>query len=229
MIHGVEFYFHELRSSGRRIVLGTLVLHVLAVAAILATQIPAVRSRLKPPDRPIVRFGYEGADRFVERVILASQSGYRAPLVDIGKVDVRPTRRGGAGLTPADRAERSRPSRNSTAPGPGDDEITLVAEARARMASVPLVQSSELVIESMVEPDYPDRLHAQGIEGRVAIMALIDTSGQVADLSVVAGSGYDEFEESAMSAVRQARFRPYRTAGVTQEVYALIRYRFRIY
>jgi len=60
-------------------------------------------------------------------------------------------------------------------------------------------------------------------------MALIDTSGQVADITVVAGSGYDEFETSAVSAVRQARFRPYRAEGVTQEVYALIRYRFRIY
>lgn len=229
MIHGVQFYFRELRNCGRRIALGTLALHALAVALIFASRLPGVREHLRPPDRPIVRFGYEGRDRFVERVILASQSGYRAPLVDVGKVEVQPSRRGGAGLTPADRAERSRATRPSTTSGPGDDEITLVAEARARMASVPLVQSSELVIESMIEPEYPDQLHAQGIEGRVAIMALIDTTGQVADITVVAGSGYDEFEASAMSAVRQARFRPYRAAGITQEVYALIRYRFRIY
>ena len=229
MIHGVQFYFRELRNSGRRIAATTLALHAAALALILATQLPGVRDHLRVPDRPVVRFGYEGTDRFVERVILASQSGYRAPLLDVGKVDVRPARKGGAGLQPSDRQQPSRPRRNSATPGLGDDEITLVAEARARMASVPLIQSSELVIESMIEPEYPDRLHAEGIEGRVAIMALIDTLGQVADITVVAGSGYDEFEASAMTAVRQARFRPYRTEGVPQEVYALIRYRFRIY
>jgi len=229
MIHGVKYYFRELRLSGRRIALTTLSLHVLAVAAMFATQLPFVRETLRAPRRPIVRFGYEGPDRFVERVILASQSGYRAPLLDVGKVNVRPARRGGEGLAPADRVERSRSQRLSAVPGIGDDDITLVAQARARMASVPLVQSSELVIESMSEPQYPENLHAQGIEGRVALMALIDTTGQVADIAVVAGSGYAEFEESAMLAVRQARFRPYRISGLTQEVYAVIRYRFTIY
>jgi len=114
-------------------------------------------------------------------------------------------------------------------PGPGDSEVTLLAEARARMASVPLVQSSELVIESMVQPEYPEQLHLQGIEGRVAIMALIDTTGRVADVSIVSGSGHEQFEESAMLAVRQSKFRPYRSEGAPQEVYALIRYRFRLY
>ena len=81
----------------------------------------------------------------------------------------------------------------------------------------------------MIPPEYPEQLHAQGIEGRVALMALIDTTGRVAEITVVSESGYGAFEESAMDAVRHARFRPYRSDGLTQEVYALIRYRFRIY
>ena len=97
------------------------------------------------------------------------------------------------------------------------------------MASVPLVQSSQLVIESLDEPEYPEQLHQQGIEGRVAVMALIDTTGHVADVSVVEPSGHEAFEQAAVTVVRQAKFRPYRQDGATQEVYALIRYRFRIY
>ena len=229
MIHGAQFYFRECRSSRRRLALFTLVLHALALALILACRIPAVRSLIRPAVRPIVRFGYEGPDRYVEHILLTEEVGRQAPLLDVGRVRALPSRRGGSGLSPARHAPRPASPRLSTVPGLGDDEITLLAEARARQASVPLVQSSELVIESMTQPEYPEPLHLRGIEGRVALMALIDTTGRVADITVVSESGYDAFEESAMEAVRQARFRPYRSDGLTREVYALIRYRFRIY
>ncbi len=229
MNHGARHYFQESRHSRRRLAATTLALHLLALALLLATRIPALRELFEAAERPIVRIGYEGPDRILERVVLASQSGRREPLVDVGEVRARPTRRGGSGLEPSVSHDAPSTSKPSMFPGTGEDELTLIAKARMRNASAPMIQSSELVIEAMEEPRYPEKLHAQGIEGRVALMALIDTTGRVADLTVVGGSGFAEFEASASEAVRNARFRPYRTGGAAQEVYALIRYRFRIY
>lgn len=229
MKHGAKHYFQESLRSRRRISLGTLGLHALVLALVLATQIPIVRKALDKPPRKVVRFGFPGRDRFVEKVILPSEGGFREPLVDLGRVVARPARAGGGGLKPAEAGPAPNPNQAAKLPRPGEDEYTLIAKARSRNAAAPLIQSSELVIESMVEPRYPEQLYQKGIEGRVALMALIDTTGFVTDITVVGASGYPEFEESAMSAVRQARFRPYRQDGATQEVYALIRYRFRIY
>jgi len=228
MIHGAQFYFQERRRNGRRLVLATLALHGLAVAALFTTRLPGVREHLNTPPRPIVRFGYEGPVRVVETVVLSSRSGARPPLLDVGTVVARRGRRRDDGMTPADDLAQPGASRASSAIGMGDDEIVVVARSRARQARVPLVLKSDLVIESLLEPVYPEKLQEKGIEGRVALMALVDTSGQVADISIVGDSGFSEFEESAMEVVRLARFRPYEPAGRPIEVYALIRYRFTI-
>jgi len=229
MSHGAQHYFQETHDSRRRIALGTLALHALALALVLATQIPLVRHALERAPRRIVRFGYEGPDRIVEKTLLPSPGGYREPLQDVGRVLARPARAGGGGTQPSAEARAPSPNRRSNLPTEGEDEYSLIARARARNAAAPLLQSSELVIESMIEPRYPERLYEKGIEGRVALMALVDTAGFVADITVVGGTGQPEFEESAVDAVKHAKFRPYRQDGATQEVYALIRYRFRIY
>lgn len=229
MHYGVDFFFRGHLRSQRRIALLTVALHLVVLASALVLQIPAVRLWLRPITRPIVRFGYEGPEHFVERIQLMTNPVTQLPMVDVGNVKAVPSRRGGGGLEPSSRALAEEVRRVSMLSGPGDDELTRLAEARASQRSVPLVQSSELVIESMDYPRYPEQLHQQGIEGRVALMALIDTTGNVADISVVLASGHDEFETSAIEAVRRAKFRPYRTEGTAQEVYALIRYRFRIY
>lgn len=228
MHYGIDFWIRERRLALRRVALHTLAIETCLLAGVLALQLPAIRSWVRPARR-IVRFGYEGPDRYVERIQLQTQERDQLPMVDLGHVAQMPARQGGGGLDPARATSRKRSTRVSRLPGPGEDDVTRIAESRARMASVPLVQSSELVIESMVQPEYPEVLHQQGIEGRVAVMALIDTTGTVADVSVVSPSGHEQFEQSAMLAVKQSKFRPYRAEGATQEVYALIRYRFRIY
>ncbi len=229
MHYGIESHFRERRSALRRVALLALSLDALLLVVFVALTNPEVRRWIRPATRPIVRFGYEGPDRYVRRIQLTTEERNQLPMVDLGNVQAVPSRRGGGGLTPERDGPRTHVGRVNGAVGAGEDEITQLAKARARMASVPLVQSSELVIESMVQPEYPEDLHQQGIEGRVAIMALIDTTGRVADVSVVSPSGHQGFEKSAVAAVKQAKFRPYRQAGATQEVYALIRYRFRIY
>jgi len=230
MLHGVDEYFRESERSRRRLAFITLALHATALSCLLILAIPSVRARFRKPFRQVVRFGYEGPERYVPLIQLEGSPGYKPPLEDIGRVDVHAARQGSRGLKPGPSNTPSgpRPTRSSL-PGVGPDDSEMRARSHAREASVPFVSSSDLVIESMVEPVYPEDLHSRGIEGRVALMALVDTTGRITELTVVGGSGEQGFERAAMDAVWQAKFRPYRIEGEVREVYALIRYRFRIY
>jgi TonB family protein len=230
MSHGVDGYFRERRRNARRVALTTLALNGVALAVLLCFAIPMVRSYFRKPFRQIMRFGYEGPERYVPLIQLEGGPEYRAPLEDIGSVHTRPSQQGSQGLKPgaSDTPNGPRPT-HSTLAGIGPDDVENRARARARLASVPLVSTDELVIESMVEPVYPEELHTRGVEGRVALMALVDTTGHISEVTVVGGTGEHAFESAAVDAVWQARFRPYRIEGVAREVYALIRYRFRIY
>jgi TonB family protein len=229
MKHGIDSYFFESAHARRRVSLTTASVAVALLAPFLLLTFPQVRSRVLPKVRRIVRFGYEGKDRPVEQIELDVRPGYQKPLQDVGKVSSIPSRKGGEGLRPAPVASRAGPHRPSNLPGVGESETDVFARSRARLSNVPLVQSEDLVIEQMEPPVYPEDLHAKGIEGRVALMALVDTTGRVAEVTVVQSSGELAFEQSAAEAVRMARFRPYRIEGQKSEVYAVIRYRFRLY
>jgi TonB family protein len=61
------------------------------------------------------------------------------------------------------------------------------------------------------------------------VQALIDTVGRVIDVEVVGSTGETLFEQAATTAVLQYRFRPYRLGGEVREVYAVVRFAFRIY
>jgi TonB family protein len=229
MKHGIDFYFIESLRLRRRLSMLTFSLALVGLGPFLLLQIPLVRRHVLREPTPTVRIGYEGFNRIVERIELNALEGRSAPLIDVGHVVARPMRKGGEGLTPAKSAARAGPRRPVPLRGLGEDEEDLMAAARARMANVPIVQSEDLVIESMRAPEYPEDLHARGVEGRVALMALVDSTGHVAEVSVVESTGELAFEQSASEVVRMARFRPYRIAGAAREVYAVIRYRFRIY
>ncbi len=69
---------------------------------------------------------------------------------------------------------------------------------------------------------YPELLRRAGIEGRVIVQAIIDTTGRAEPASVkVVESAHAGFNESAASWVRQALFRPARVNG--QAVRALMK------
>ena len=230
MFHGADEYFRERDRCRRRVALTTLFLHAAGLCFLLLLALPAVRARLSKPIRKVVRFGYEGPERYVPLIQLEGAPGYRPPLEDIGHVDTYRSQQGSQGRQPGptDIPSGPRPT-HSKLPGVGPDDSEQRARARARQASVPLVSTSDLVIESMIEPVYPEDLHSRGVEGRVALMALVDTTGSIEEVTVVGGTGEVAFERAAMDAVWQAKFRPYRISGEAREVYALIRYRFRIY
>ena len=57
-------------------------------------------------------------------------------------------------------------------------------------------------------PKYPETAPASGVRGRVLVLLLIDETGAVTDASVVEADPEGYFEESALAAVRDARFEP---------------------
>lgn len=64
-------------------------------------------------------------------------------------------------------------------------------------------------VVSADRPAYPDSLRAQGIEGRVTVQVVVDTSGRVEPGSaVVVQSPHPGFNQAALAFVYAARFRP---------------------
>ena len=66
-------------------------------------------------------------------------------------------------------------------------------------------RSARLV--SSLRPEYPATARTQGVEATVSLEIVVDREGNVVDARVVRGAGYG-FEESALRALRQARFSP---------------------
>jgi protein TonB len=71
-------------------------------------------------------------------------------------------------------------------------------------------------------PVYPQRSRRAGEEGKVMVRVLVDVAGRPAQVSLQASSGHPELDQSALSAVRAAQFRPYAEGGVPQPVLVLV-------
>jgi TonB family protein len=113
--------------------------------------------------------------------------------------------------------------------GVGDSEQDLLARAREIYRHAPVVQSEDLIIERLVKPEYPEDAKNRNIEGHVALVALVDTAGEVVSVDLMGSTGERQLEKAATEAVWQCRFRPYKVAGEVHEVYAVFRFAFRIY
>ena len=75
-----------------------------------------------------------------------------------------------------------------------------------------------------VPPDYPDRSRARGEEGLVVVTALVDTTGTVERTVVVTSD--PSFDESAVQAVEQWRFKPARVNGRPVAVWVAVPIKF---
>ena len=227
MEHGVQGFFVERRRTGRRTSRIAAVMSVVLLSLLLMTAYSPIRRRV---ERFLThsRFGYEGPDQFVRRITLQQFQGKSSVMRDVGAVDTRAARRGGA--------VKARPTRDPLATpetqprlGSGLSEDELVARAVSRLANVPVVQSEDLIIQHAAQPIYPQSEADRGIEGRVMVQALVDTAGRVVDVQLLASTGVQPFERSAKEAVWQFRFRPYRALGTASEVYAIFTFAFRVY
>jgi TonB family protein len=229
MTHGVQGYFIERKRAARRVALIAVSLAVAGLVPLVATMLPAFRRPILDLIRRTTRFGYEGPDQFVRRISLQQLPGSNVVTREMGAIDTRRARPGGALRARRVNDRRAPPEMRPNLVGPGMSDLDMLQRAVSRLANIPVVQSEDLVIEHASTPIYPQSEIDQGIEGRVMVQALIDTTGRVVDVQLLASTGVTPFERSSAEAVWQYRFRPYRPEGLTREVYAIFRFSFRIY
>jgi TonB family protein len=228
MNHGTEAFFLERSRSRRRVASLCVAVGAVLFAAFGVTQIPQVRKALGPT--PFHRFGFEGPPRTIELLRVEATRDDHPSLQNIGAV-VPQARGGGRG---GGRPAAAKKTRATEASGPqtqgiGDAPRDLLARALASQGRVPIFQSEDLIIEHLVRPEYPEDARARGVEGKVSVIALIDTTGQVVEAEVMMDSGEPGIDAAARAAVRQCRFRPYLEGGQRREVYAVFRFAFRLY
>jgi protein TonB len=70
-------------------------------------------------------------------------------------------------------------------------------------------------------PIYPMRSKRAGEQGTVMVRVLVDPSGRPSQVVLQKSSGHQELDESALSALRAARFRPFVDAGVASAVWVI--------
>jgi TonB family protein len=229
MIHGVQGFFVERTRSARRVAVIAVGLAACLLAPLIALTLPSFRQPLRRLLRHTTRFGYEGPDQFVRRITLQQVQGSSQNLRELGALETRQARPGGAVRATRVDDPRAQPEVRPNAVGPGQADAEMTARAVSRLANVPVVRSEDLVIEHASMPIYPESESERGVEGRVMVQALIDTGGRVVDVQLLASTGVGAFERSAAEAVWQYRFRPYRPGGMASEVYAIFRFSFRVY
>jgi protein TonB len=94
--------------------------------------------------------------------------------------------------------------------------------APAAPAAPKTVSASQLGYLVPPNPIYPARSRKAGEEGKVMVRVLIDVTGRPAQVSMQTSSGHPELDQSALSAVRAAQFRPYAEGGIAQAVWVLV-------
>ena len=226
MLHGSSEYFDERRRNMRRLSVMSLCVGLAMLAPVLVLRLTSLGSSVR--DLDAMRFGFAGPPRYVELVQIDAQTADLSPLRDVGHVISRSGLRG-------DRGPRADPARHPgkvPAKMPGDNGESgedLVARAVASRGNVPVMQSSELVIDKLVRPIYPDEARSRGVEGHVAVLARVDTLGHVVEAEIMSASGEPVLDTASRAAVMACRFRPFFKDGKVSEVYAVFRFAFRIY
>jgi periplasmic protein TonB len=79
-----------------------------------------------------------------------------------------------------------------------------------------------------VEPPYPEKYKAQGIEAAVTVMVSLDPSGKVKSVKIIKGSGYKEFDEAARKTALAEEFEPATRDGTPIPYTLSFTYRFRL-
>ena len=227
MEHGSTGYFEERRRNGRRLSALSLCVGLALLAPILALRLTPLGSHVR--DLDVMRFGFAGPPRYIELMQIDAQPADLRDLRDVGRVNPKSGRRGRIG--PRTRpVERDLGLRSKRLPGDnGNAGQDLIARAVASRGSVPVMQSSELVIETLVRPAYPEDARNRNIEGHVAVLARVDTLGNVAEAEIMTPSGEMVLDLASRKAVMGCRFRPFMRDGKVSEVYAVFRFAFRIY
>jgi len=227
MDHGSNGYFDERRRNARRLSAISLCVGLVLLVPILVLRMTPLGSNVR--DLDIMRFGFAGPPRYIELMQIDAEPTDLRDLRDVGRVNPKSGRRGRRG--PQTRpVERDLGNHSRRLPGDnGDEGQSLIARAIASRGSVPVMQSSDLVIVTLVRPVYPDEARSRNIEGHVAVLARVDTLGNVAEAEIMTPSGETMLDLASHKAVMGCRFRPFMRDGRVSEVYAVFRFAFRIY
>lgn len=100
----------------------------------------------------------------------------------------------------------------------GDDEDELGAGAGIEAPSPTL----------KTQPLYPSALLKKGIGGKVLIMAVVSTAGQVIKANIKTSSGHGELDNAAMQAVLKWKFKPGKQNGKEIQATCVIPYTFEV-
>jgi TonB family protein len=227
MPHGIDAYFDELARDRRRVAaIGTAV----ALAALLIEALAMRRAIVEALNDP-KRFGFEGEEQYVRRIILETVGEVNQPGKEAQNVVSVEMHAGGGGTQAGAALHRKgeRPAPERPGPGAGVDPNDLETRLRALALQGPIVRSEDLVVEKLVRPEYPEEARDQEIEGVVEMVARVDTTGAVTEVHIIGGSHQPLLESAATSAVLQCVYRPYRVRANAEAVWAYYRVSFKLY
>jgi protein TonB len=105
---------------------------------------------------------------------------------------------------------------------PTDTPPSQASAAPATSTAPKTVSASQVAYLTPPSPLYPARSRRAGEKGTVTVKVLIDVTGRPTNVAVQGSSGHAALDESAVSAVRAARFRPYSEGGMPQAVWVLV-------
>jgi periplasmic protein TonB len=119
------------------------------------------------------------------------------------------------------------PEASSGAPAPAP-----AAKPDAAGADLPVeagggIRRPQVIEASRVLPVYPEEAQRAGLEGLVVLKVEIDEQGRVGRIEVLRSLGHG-FDEAAVTAVRQWRFRPATRYGKPIKVFHVIPFDFRL-
>jgi periplasmic protein TonB len=89
-------------------------------------------------------------------------------------------------------------------------------------APLPPKQITASAVRYVVPPQqvYPETSRRLGESGKVSLRVLVDEHGRAVEVQVTQSSGYSRLDQSAVAAMRAARFAPYLENGVPRSVWA---------
>jgi protein TonB len=89
-------------------------------------------------------------------------------------------------------------------------------------APLPPKQITASAVRYVVPPQqvYPETSRRLGESGKVGLRVLVDEHGRAVEVQITQPSGYSRLDQSAVSAMKAARFAPYLENGVPRSVWA---------
>lgn len=108
-----------------------------------------------------------------------------------------------------------------TAPPSDAPPQQAAAAPAAQQAGPKVVTDAQVGYLTRPSPIYPMRSKRAGEQGTVMVRVLVDASGRPSQVVLQKSSGHAELDESALSALRAARFRPFIDAGTASAVWVI--------